>query len=129
MADDRLQAILDDPAVHIFTLRKDDRDEALLELDFRREGECELAYFGLAPALLGMGAGAYLMDRAVKQAFESGIDRFHVHTCTIDSPNALGFYLGSGFEITHQQVEIDDDPRLRGLLPETAAPHVPLIRP
>lgn len=127
MPDAELQAILNDPAVHIFTLIKDGRPEALLELDFRLEGACELAYFGLTGALIGTGAGAYLMDQAVSRAFDRDIARFHVHTCTIDSPQALAFYIRSGFSVTRQQVEIDDDPRLAGLLPEDAAPHVPLI--
>lgn len=129
LADAALQAILDDPQVHMFTLLKEGQPEAILELDFREERTCELAYFGLTPALIGTGAGAYLMDRAVDHAFRAEIDRFHVHTCNIDSPQALPFYLRSGFEATRQEVEIADDPRLRGLLPETCAPHVPLIRP
>jgi N-acetylglutamate synthase-like GNAT family acetyltransferase len=107
---------------------KDGRAEALLELDFRTDGACELAYFGLSEALIGTGAGAYLMDRAVDHAFGIQIERFHVHTCTIDSPQALGFYIRSGFSVTRQQVEIDNDPRLSGVLPETAAKHVPLIK-
>jgi GNAT superfamily N-acetyltransferase len=128
MPDVELQAILDDPAVHIFTLMKNGRPEALLELDFRTDGACELAYFGLSKALIGTGAGAYLMDRAVDYAFGIQIERFHVHTCTIDSPQALGFYIRSGFSVTRQHVEIDDDPRLSGVLPEAAANHVPLIK-
>ncbi|MBD3664823.1 GNAT family N-acetyltransferase [Sulfitobacter aestuariivivens] len=129
MEDSALDAILRDPAVQIFTLQKDGQAEALLELDFRKNTECELAYFGLSAGLIGTGAGAYLMDRAVERAFGSPIDRLHVHTCTIDSQQALAFYIRSGFAVTRQQVEIDDDPRIAGLLPDDVAPHVPLIRP
>ncbi|MEE4187861.1 MAG: GNAT family N-acetyltransferase [Roseobacter sp.] len=123
-----LAATLAHPDVHLFTLTKAGKPEALLELDFRVQGACELAYFGLTDALIGSGAGAYLMDRAVERAFETGIKRFHVHTCTIDSPRALGFYRRSGFTAVRQEVEIDDDPRVSGLLPSHAGPHVPLIR-
>ena len=128
MPDAELKAILDADLVDIFTLMKDGVPEALLELDRREDRACELAFFGLTPKLIGQGAGAYLMDRAVGHAFEKDIDRFHLHTCTLDSPQALSFYKRSGFQVTRQEIEIDDDPRLSGVLPETAAPHVPIIR-
>ena len=129
MAADELQAILDDPEVTFHTLRREGRDEALLELDFRTKGECELAYFGLTPALIGAGAGRYLMNEAITMAWARPISRFHVHTCTFDSPQALPFYRRSGFAPYRQEVEIADDPRQTRLLSENAAPHVPLLRP
>lgn len=127
MPDAELQAILDDPMVQIFTLQKDGKDEALLELDFRQSGECELAYFGLTPKLIGSGAGRYLMNEAITRAWDEGINRFHVHTCTIDSPQALNFYVRSGFVAYKREVEVDDDPRLIGMLPKNAATWIPVI--
>lgn len=127
MPDAELQAILDDPKVVVFTLSKDGVDEALLELDFRVEGACELAYFGLTPNLIGTGAGRYLMNQALRHAWDADISRFHVHTCTIDSPQALNFYVRSGFIPYKREVEIDDDPRLTGVLPDSAAAWVPVI--
>ncbi|WP_299620348.1 N-acetyltransferase [uncultured Tateyamaria sp.] len=130
LLDDRaLGAILHDADVHLFTLLKDGRPEALLELDFRHDGACELAYFGLTSALIGTGSGAYLMDRAIELAFERGIDRFHLHTCTIDSPQALGFYRRAGFTPTRQRIEVADDPRISLGYDPALAPHVPLFRP
>jgi GNAT superfamily N-acetyltransferase len=129
VSDDDLVAVLAHPEVEAFTLRRDGRDEALLELDFRREGECELAYFGLTRALMGQGAGRYLMNEATSRAWSHPISRFHVHTCTLDSPGALAFYRRSGFTPVRQQVEICDDPRLNGLLPLDAGPHIPIFRP
>ena len=49
-----------------------------------------------------------------------------LNTCTLDHPAALAFYQKRGFAITHSEVDIVDDPRLVGLLPRDAAPHVPL---
>jgi GNAT superfamily N-acetyltransferase len=126
--DAALSAILDDPLVTHHTLRRDGRDEALLELDFRQEGACELSYFGLTPALIGTGAGRFLMREATARAWARPISRFHVHTCTLDSPQALNFYRRSGFVPLRQEVEIDDDPRLTGLLPRDAAPQVPIFQ-
>ena len=119
--------IISDPLVEIFTLSKDGKDEALLELDFRTEGECEIAYFGLAAPLIGSGVGRFLMNHAITQAWARPITRFHLHTCTLDSQQALAFYIRSGFTPTRQEIEIEDDPRQTGLLPLTAAPHVPVI--
>ncbi len=128
MDEAELSRILQDPKVEHYTLRTDNQDEALLELDFRQEGACELSYFGLTPALMGTGSGRYLMNEATARAWSRPIRRFHVHTCTIDSPRALSFYRRSGFKPVRQQVEIADDPRVIGLLPERAGPHVPIFR-
>lgn len=127
MSDAELIAILNDPDVAFYTLSKDGQDEALLELDFRRKGECELAYFGLTPALIGAGAGRYLMNHAIATAWSKPIKRFHVHTCTIDSPQALAFYIRSGFTPYKRQIEVADDPRLTGMLGRDAGPNVPII--
>ena len=127
LSDAALDLILQDPKVTLHTLQKDGRDEALLELDFRQDGACELAYFGLTPALIGTGAGRYLMDQAIRLAWDGNITRFHVHTCTFDSQQALAFYVRSGFVPYKQQVEIEDDPRLSGLLPRDVAPHIPVL--
>ena len=127
LSDAALAEIITDPRVALYTLRWKGRDEALLELDFREPGDCELAYFGVTPALIGTGAGRYLMDQAIHLAWAEDITRFHVHTCNLDSQQALAFYVRSGFVPYKQQVEIVDDPRLTGLLPRSAAPHVPIL--
>ncbi|WP_415401369.1 GNAT family N-acetyltransferase [Tateyamaria sp. SN3-11] len=124
-----LAAHLTDPGIHIYTLMKDDQPEALLELDFRTKNECELAYFGLTSALIGTGAGAYLLDRGIELGFAATINRFHLHTCTIDSPQALGFYRRAGLVPIAQRVEVADDPRITQGYDRALAPHVPLIDP
>lgn len=127
LADVELNEILRDPNVHLYTLSRSGQAEALLELDFRSEGECELAFFGVTPALIGTGAGRFLMNKAIDIAWAQPIHRFHVHTCTLDHPSALNFYRRSGFVPVRQQIEIAHDPRLTGLLPENAGPHIPIF--
>lgn len=129
MSDNALCDILTNPKVEHFTLRKNGHDEAILELDFRESGACELSYFGMTHTLIGSGCGRYLMNKAIERAWSAPINRFHVHTCTLDSPQALNFYRRSGFIPTRQQIEIDDDPRLSGILPASAGPNVPVFRP
>jgi GNAT superfamily N-acetyltransferase len=127
MPDDDLAAILAHDDVTLHTLLRDGHPEALLELDFRETGACELAFFGVSPALMGTGAGRVLMNHALRLAWARDIARFHVHTCTMDHPGALDFYRRSGFSPVRQEVEIAPDPRLTGVLPETAGPHVPIF--
>jgi len=124
-----LETIIHDTKVEIYALTKNGRDEGLLELDFRTDNECELLFFGLARALIGQGAGRYLMNQAIERAWSRPIRRFWLHTCTHDHPDAVAFYMRSGFRPFRRQIEIADDPRLAGVIPETAAPQLPIIRP
>jgi GNAT superfamily N-acetyltransferase len=125
--DAALGAILNDPRVHCYAMRSQDRDEGLLELDFRQPQQCELAFFGTTRIMMGTGAGRMLMNHAIQAAWAEPIKRLHVHTCTLDHPSALAFYLRSGFDAFRQQIEIADDPRARGLMSRDAGPHVPIF--
>ena len=127
LSDDELSGILDHPRYETYVLAVNGENLGLLELDFRCEGEAEISFFGLSSEMLGRGAGRWLMNRALEIAWSRPIRRLWLHTCTFDHPGAVPFYVRSGFQPYHRQVEITDDPRINGLLPETAAPHVPLI--
>ncbi|WP_299371311.1 GNAT family N-acetyltransferase [uncultured Tateyamaria sp.] len=129
LPDAEIDAVLSDGDVHVYALQKDGVDGALMELDFRTEGECELVYFGLIPALIGTGAGRFLMNAAIDAAWSAPIDRFHVFTCTLDSPQALAFYRRSGFTPIAQKIEIADDPRITFGYDRSLAPHVPIFDP
>ncbi len=134
MDDDSLRAILDDEAVHALAVDTHDEPDStqpasgLLELDFRVPGQCELAFLGVTPSLVGRGLGQWLMSQALQMAWDMpGMTRVHVHTCTLDHPSALRFYLRAGFTAVGRAVEVAPDPRLLGLLPADAAPEVPVI--
>ncbi|WP_177213005.1 GNAT family N-acetyltransferase [Celeribacter neptunius] len=128
MADERLSAILTDPNVAIYSVHKDGQDLGLLELDFRDPDNTELAFFGLHKDLIGGGTGRWLMEQALDLAFARQIKRLFVHTCTLDSPQAVGFYIRSGFKPYGRAIEVMDDPRMNGgPIPESAASHIPLI--
>lgn len=129
MTDAELAAILHDPkvALHVPS-RRDGTPVGILELDFRVAGECELAFFGLVPGMTGRGIGAWLMAHALRLAWNGeGVDRVWVHTCTLDHPAALGFYVRHGFRPFARAVETFADPRLAGLLPRDCAAGVPLF--
>lgn len=127
ISDEQLACIIRDPAVEIYAARVGNEDAGLLELDFRTPGECELAFFGLVPEYVGTGAGRRMMNHAIEAAWSHAITRFWVHTCTLDHPAALDFYVRSGFTPFKRQIEIHDDPRAIGIYPRSAAPSVPLL--
>lgn len=127
MSDHELQTILADPLVEAYAVRHDGRDVGLLELDFREAGACELAFFGLVADQVGQGIGRWLMDQAIERAWGRPIHRFHVHTCTLDHPGAVRFYVRSGFTPVRLAVEVAPDPRLVGELPRSAGAHAPVI--
>jgi GNAT superfamily N-acetyltransferase len=124
LSDDALLDIIRDPLVEIYALEHNGSDSGLLELDFRKPGECELIFFGVGSTLVGTGAARWLMNRALERVWSTSVTRFWVHTCTLDHPNALGFYLRSGFKPYRREVEILDDPRAVGILPPDAAPWI-----
>ncbi|KQT85667.1 GCN5 family acetyltransferase [Aurantimonas sp. Leaf443] len=124
---ERLQALLDDPALELHVLTVDGVAEGMAELDFRMGAAAELVYFGVSARLVGTGQARRLMNRAIAAAFSRPIERLFLHTNTLDHPKAMEFYRRSGFAPRGQTIEIADDPRLTGLLPRDAAPHVPIF--
>ena len=124
-----LEATIRDPAVAVYALAVAGHDEGLLELDFRIPGQCEISFLGLTAKVIGRGGGRALIERAIEEAWQRPIQRLWVHTCTGDHPAALAFYMRAGFVPYGRQIEIADDPRLSGLIPATAAPHVFCITP
>lgn len=127
MSDQELADIVQHELVEVYAVSDGAQDLGLLELDFRLEADCELAFFGVAKDLIGRGVGRFLMDRAIELAWARPIKLFHVHTCTLDSPQALGFYIRSGFQAVRQQIEVAPDPRLNDLIAREAAPQIPIF--
>lgn len=127
MNDADLLDIIADPKVQLVVPDKDGVAEGILELDYRTPGECEIAFFGLTRALIGSGTGRALMNEAIRRAFGAGVERLHLHTCTLDHPGALGFYRSCGYVPWKQGVEVIEDPRLSGLLPAESGARWPVI--
>lgn len=128
LSDAALLAVIRAPAVEIYALEHAGEDHGLLELDFRQAQACELSFLGVTAPLIGTGAGRWLMSRALELAWSRPIRRFWVHTCTLDHPRALAFYLRAGFRPFRRQIEIADDPRASGVLPRDAAATVPILK-
>lgn len=127
MPPEEVVQLLNDPQYETYALVTGDGDQGLLELDFRIEGECEVSLFGVAPALVGSGAGRVLMNHGIEAAWSHPIERFWLHTCTLDHPKAMAFYERSGFVSYKRAIEIFDDPRALGLTRRDAASAVPIF--
>ena len=126
--DEKLSEIILNPDVELYAVRDGNgRDVGMLELDFREPAQCELAFVGLIPDLSGLGHGRWLLAEAVSRAWREGIERVHVHTCSLDHPAALSAYRRAGFIPYKRAIERFPDPRLLGILPKDCAPQVPLL--
>jgi len=126
--DAHLAEIIQHPKVELYAVLDENGGEVgMLELDFREPHECELAFLGLIPELSGKGHGKWLLAEAVHRAWREGVDRVHVHTCSLDHPAALAAYRRAGFTAYKRAIERFPDPRLCGILPKDCAPQVPLL--
>ena len=123
-----LAAIIQHPKVELYAVVDESGSEVgMLELDLREPNECELAFIGLVPELAGQGHGRWLLAEAVRRAWREGVDRVHVHTCSLDHPAALSAYRRAGFTPCKRAVERFPDPRLLGILPMGCAPQIPVV--
>ncbi|MFT5174745.1 MAG: GNAT superfamily N-acetyltransferase [Gammaproteobacteria bacterium] len=116
LADRELAAIIHSPHVGIYVMYTSGVPAGFVELDWRREDEVEIAYFGLLPEFIGRGLGRYLLAWAIDKAFSSTPERpalrLWVHTCNYDHPEALANYQRAGFSAYRQERSVIDDPKL-----------------
>lgn len=126
--DAHLASIVQHPKVELYSVLDDTRREVgMIELDFRDPHECALSFIGLIPELSGKGHGRWLLAEAVRLAWREGVNRVHVHTCSLDHPGALSAYRRAGFTPFKRAIERFPDPRLLGVLPKDCAPQIPLL--
>ncbi|MDQ6771506.1 MAG: GNAT family N-acetyltransferase [Candidatus Dormibacteraeota bacterium] len=78
------------------------------ELDGRDRADVEIAYFGLFPDVLGLGLGGWLLTRAIRRAWALGARRVWVHTCSLDSPNALANHRARGLRVFREETSVVD---------------------
>ena len=78
------------------------------ELKNQRDGNVEIAYFGLIGEFIGRGFGKNLLEDAIRTAWTQGGKRVWLHTCTLDHPQALTNYLARGFKVFKEE-EFEDN--------------------
>jgi GNAT superfamily N-acetyltransferase len=82
----------------VFVVRVGEEVAGYFELEKHDDASVEIAYFGLRPEFFGRGLGGELLTRAAQEAWRVGATRVWLHTCTLDSPQALPNYLARGFQ-------------------------------
>ncbi|HTE47609.1 MAG TPA: GNAT family N-acetyltransferase [Gemmatimonadaceae bacterium] len=97
-SDQRLLRHLAAPDVAVWECLVHDETAGFFELQRNDDGSVEIAYFGLVAAFMGRGIGKALLSRAAEEAWNFGASRVWLHTCTLDSPQALPNYRARGFE-------------------------------
>ena len=127
MSDDELRSIIRDQGVDVHVLTVSGEDCGLMELDFREPPDVELKFLGVLPGITGKGLGGLLLREGIRRAWRDNPRRFWLHTCTLDHPSALRFYIRHGFTPYARGIEVSPDPRLTGALPRGAGPGIPLI--
>ena len=85
----------DDVAIWVLTIG--DAPAGFFELHRHVAGSVEILYFGLAEHGIGRSLGAWLLARAVEEAWAMGATWVGLNTCTLDGPAALPNYLARGF--------------------------------
>lgn len=99
-------AWVDRPELHLVTAWDDGAPAGYYELEQQGDGDVEVAYFGLVPSATGRGLGGWLLTRALRHAWRlPATRRVWVHTCSSDSPAALGNYEARGMERFHEARE------------------------
>ncbi len=91
---------LDRPGVETWLATVDGTPAGYAELDGTRDGEVEIAYFGLLRAFVGKGVGGHLLTEAARRAWRlPGTRRVWLHTCSLDGPAARSNYQARGFRL------------------------------
>ncbi len=105
LSDADLRAVIHHPQVEVHLLTEGGVPAGYGELDRRRAGEVEIAYFGLLPEVVGRGLGRWFLEQIAARAWRTGPERVWLHTCDLDHPRALANYAAGGFEAYDRRVE------------------------
>lgn len=107
---DRWMQYLDRPTVETWVAYVMGTPAGYIELEAEVAGTVKIAYFGLLRQFIGQGLGKHLLSVGVQKAWEMDAQRVWVHTCSLDSPNALKNYQARGFQIYHQETHLEELP-------------------
>ena len=92
-----LAEIIQHPQNALYVLYVEGCPAGMAELDLRKEGLCNIAYFGLMPDFIGRRLGYFFLYHTCQNAWAHPISRLTINTCTLDHPRALPLYQRMGF--------------------------------
>tara|TARA_B100000780_G_C21062563_1_gene427157 strand:- start:81 stop:587 length:507 start_codon:yes stop_codon:yes gene_type:complete len=70
------------------------------------KNEIELIQMGILKEHQGKKLGSFLLNHIIQKAFNRGVERLWVHTCSLDHQHALSNYLSKGLSIFKEE-EVD----------------------
>jgi ribosomal protein S18 acetylase RimI-like enzyme len=97
--------------VSLWVMYVDGAPAGYAELERHTDDSMEIAYFGLLPEFTRRGLGKLMLTAAVERAWEQGVSRVWLHTCTLDDRAALPNYIKRGFAPYKEEsyfVDIDE---------------------
>ena len=98
LASEEVIGFLRSPDMLLGAMIRDGWPQGFYLLDSRKQGLCELAYFGLVPEAVGRGLGSWLLSAAIQRGWSQWeVSKLTVNTCSLDHPRAIGLYVNSGF--------------------------------
>ncbi|HEU0162327.1 MAG TPA: GNAT family N-acetyltransferase [Rhizomicrobium sp.] len=92
-----LAEVIQDPQNQMFVLYAEGAPAGMAELDLRKPGMANIAYFGLMPEAIGRRMGYFFLYHTCMNAWALPIQRLTINTCTLDHPRALPLYQRLGF--------------------------------
>ena len=92
-----LEEVIHHPLNQLFVLYKEGCPAGMAELDLRKQGNCNISYFGLMPEIIGRRLGYFFLYHTCINAWLEPIQRLTINTCTLDHPRALPLYQRLGF--------------------------------
>jgi len=128
MTEEQLIRVLHRPTTELWIAEHEGSEIGIAELDRSQPPNVEIRSFALFPEAIGHRLGRAFMTRLLEKAWSGETTRVWLHTCTLDGPAALIFYMKCGFRAYKRAIEVADDPRIHGILPADVAPQIPIIR-
>ena len=103
-------AHLERPEVEVWIAYWDGVIAGYVELERQPEESVEIVSFGLLRQFMGRGIGGLLLSDTVERAFRTGAQRVWLHTCSLDSPQAIENYRARGFTLFNEETTLKDVP-------------------
>ena len=110
-SDERLAAHLARGETSVWECLVGDSSAGFFELERHpADDSVEISYFGLVPEFIGRGLGKAMLTCAAQEAWASSPSRVWLHTCTLDSAQALPNYRARGFEPYRTEIYVAELP-------------------
>ena len=103
LSPEALEKVIHDPLNKLFVLYVEGNPAGMAELDLRKAGTANIAYFGLMPEAIGKRIGYFFLYHTCMNSWAQPIQRLTINTCTLDHPRALPLYQRLGFNAYNRE--------------------------